>query len=98
MEIEERRRYPRTKLDRLVYINLPSGNGGIVLDVSEEGLRFHAAAPMDAGDLIHFRLSVKPLNEIDVAVSPFGLTKHARAVRCDLLSYLTRSTNKSESG
>jgi hypothetical protein len=75
MEIEERRRYPRTKLDRLVYINLPSGNGGIVLDVSEEGLRFHAAAPMDAGDLIYFRLSVKPLDEIDVAGKPVWIDK-----------------------
>lgn len=65
MEFEERRHYPRAKLDQLAYISLQSGNGGIVLDVSEEGLSFHAVVPMEARKLIGFRLSVKSADEIE---------------------------------
>jgi hypothetical protein len=65
MEFEERRHCPRAKLDQLAYISLQSGNGGIVLDVSEGGLSFHAAVPMEAEKLIGFRLSVKSAYEIE---------------------------------
>jgi hypothetical protein len=67
MELEERRHYPRAKLDQLAYISLQSGNGGIVLDVSEGGLSFHAAAPMEAGKLIRFRLAVRSVDEIEAS-------------------------------
>jgi len=80
MGIEERRRYPRAKLDRLVYIDLPSGNGGIVLDVSEEGLSFRAAAPMEAGRLICFRLSVKPIDGIEASGEPVWTNKTRKGV------------------
>lgn len=36
------RRLPRTNLECLVYINFEPHNGGIVLNISEEGLCFHA--------------------------------------------------------
>jgi hypothetical protein len=65
MGLEERRHYPRAKLDQLAYISLQSGNGGIVLDVSEGGLSFHAAAPMEAAKLIGFRLAVKSVDRIE---------------------------------
>src|ERR1019366_8729442 len=65
MGVEERRHYARVKLEHLAYISLQSGNGGIVLDVSESGLGFHAAAPMEAGKLIRFRLSVKPVDQLE---------------------------------
>ena len=45
--------------DRLAYISLQPDNGGIVLDVSEGGLSFCAAAPIEVEKLIRFRLSVK---------------------------------------
>jgi hypothetical protein len=38
MSLKERRVSPRVKLDHLVNLNLHSGNGGIVLDVSNSGL------------------------------------------------------------
>jgi SPOR domain len=44
---QERRASFRKTLNPLPYINLPSGNGGIVLDVSEEGLRVRATSPME---------------------------------------------------
>jgi len=65
MGLEERRHYPRAKLDQLTYISLRSGNGGIVLDVSEGGLSFRAAVPMEAEKLIRFRLAVQSVDEIE---------------------------------
>jgi cell division septation protein DedD len=43
----ERRTFTRKTLNPLPFINLPSDNGGIVLDVSEQGLRFRAVAPVE---------------------------------------------------
>jgi len=50
----ERRQYSRKTLNPLPYINLPSDNGGIVLDVSEQGLRFRALAPLEISGPIPF--------------------------------------------
>ena len=54
MKPQERRQYSRKTLNPLPYINLPSGNGGIVLDVSEQGLRFRATAPVEQSGPIIF--------------------------------------------
>lgn len=54
MSQQERRQYSRKTLNPLPYINLPSGNGGIVLDVSEQGLRFRALAPVELSGPIDF--------------------------------------------
>ena len=53
----ERRLCTRKTLNPLPYINLPCDNGGIVLDVSEQGLRFRAAAPVEQSGPIHFSFS-----------------------------------------
>src|SRR5579872_635576 len=50
----ERRLNTRKPLDQLAYLSLPPNNGGIVLDVSEGGLGFHAIAPVDASGPIEF--------------------------------------------
>jgi len=55
---QERRLTPRKALDHLAYISLPHNNGGIVIDVSEGGLRFHAIAPVRASGPIAFRFEV----------------------------------------
>jgi hypothetical protein len=39
----ERRRYPRVKLRSIAYVELGSGNGGFILDLSEGGLAVQAA-------------------------------------------------------
>jgi len=44
---QERRLSDRKTLNPLPYINLPGNNGGIVLDISEQGLRFRAIAPVE---------------------------------------------------
>ena len=50
----ERRQSDRKTLNPLPYINLPGGNGGTVLDVSEQGLRFRAIAPVEQSGPILF--------------------------------------------
>jgi cell division septation protein DedD len=54
MTHHERRQYSRKTLNPLPHINLPFDNGGIVLDVSEQGLRFRATAPVKQSGPIPF--------------------------------------------
>jgi hypothetical protein len=54
MTPHERRQYSRKTLNPLPHINLPFDNGGIVLDVSEQGLRFRATAPLRPSGPIPF--------------------------------------------
>jgi hypothetical protein len=63
-QFKERRHHPRVKLERLTYINLTSGNGGIVLDMSENGLALQAVAPIE-GNALRFRLSIGSTNEFE---------------------------------
>jgi hypothetical protein len=51
------RRGPRVTPDPLLTIRLPVGNQGIVLDLSEEGLGFLAASPIDEGRSLRFVLA-----------------------------------------
>jgi sporulation related protein/PilZ domain-containing protein len=55
--IQERRSYSRKTLNPLPYISLTPDNGGIVLDVSEQGLRFRATAPVEPSGPIRFSFS-----------------------------------------
>jgi hypothetical protein len=53
----ERRKNPRTPIRRLAYVNLePYDNGGVITDISRDGLRFHMVNPVDQGGLV--RLSI----------------------------------------
>jgi SPOR domain/PilZ domain len=58
MTHEERRQYSRKTPNPLPHISLPDENGGIVLDVSEQGLRFRATAPVEQSGPIHFCFTV----------------------------------------
>src|ERR1700688_4075971 len=51
---QERRLFGRKTLRTIACIHLPSDNGGIVLDVSEGGLRFRAIAPVKESGPIDF--------------------------------------------
>lgn len=53
----DRRRTRRTKLQALAYINFEIDNGGIVLNISEEGLCFHSVAPVQRDGRIPFWFS-----------------------------------------
>src|ERR1700737_962937 len=65
MPVQERRRNPRVKLNELAYINLDSGNGGIVLDVSRGGFGLQLAAPLVDMNTIRFRLSISEIDEVE---------------------------------
>ena len=56
MPTADRRHTSRTKLDQLAYINIEPDNGGIVLNVSGEGLAFHSIAPVERNGPLHFAL------------------------------------------
>lgn len=56
MSTPERRQVPRTAMERLACINLEPDNGGIVLNVSPDGLCFHSIAPVAKNGPLHFSL------------------------------------------
>jgi hypothetical protein len=57
MSTPERRHLPRTTLERLAYIDIEPNNGGIVLNVSTEGLCFHSIAAVEKNGPLCFSLS-----------------------------------------
>jgi PilZ domain len=67
MSPEKRHGSPRLKLDKLVYVNLHTGNGGILLDVSGGGLGLQAAAPLGEAGPLRFRLSIGAIDQIEAA-------------------------------
>jgi hypothetical protein len=56
MPVPERRQLPRTAIDRLAYIHIEPDNGGIVLNLSGEGLCFHSFAPVERNGSFRFSL------------------------------------------
>src|SRR6266568_2930803 len=56
MSVPERRQLPRIAIDRLAYIHIEPDNGGIVLNLSDEGLCFHSFAPVERNGLFRFSL------------------------------------------
>src|SRR5271155_3600844 len=63
----ERRQFPRTKLVEIAYLGMGPENGGLVLDVSDGGLSFHAVAPVQPAETIHFLLSLRGHSRIEGA-------------------------------
>ncbi len=61
----ERRRAPRKTLADLAFINLEPDNGGIVVDVSEDGLGFHSAVPVEASGPVKFWFSIRSIDRLD---------------------------------
>ena len=56
MSTPERRQIPRITMERLAYIDIEPDNGGIVLNVSPDGLCFHSIAPVVKNGPLHFSL------------------------------------------
>ncbi len=63
----DRRQTPRTKLVEIAYIGMGPENGGLVLDVSDGGLSFHAVAPVQPAETIRFLLSLRGHSRIEGA-------------------------------
>jgi hypothetical protein len=63
----DRRLTPRTKLVEIAYIGMGPENGGLVLDVSDGGLSFHAVAPVRKAEIVRFLLSSQGHSRIEGA-------------------------------
>lgn len=63
----DRRQSPRTKLVEIAYIGMGPENGGLVLDVSDGGLSFHAVAPVQGSETIRFLLSLRGQSRVEGA-------------------------------
>jgi hypothetical protein len=55
---KERRVHLRKPLQELAYLSLPSNNGGVLTDISEGGLGFHAIGPVEAVGPLHIRFAI----------------------------------------
>lgn len=64
---QDRRQTPRTKLVEIAYIGMGPENGGLVLDVSDGGLSFHAVAPVQRSETIRFLLSLRGHSRVEGA-------------------------------
>jgi len=69
IKAETRRRPPRAKIGsgEIIYLTFPNRNGGIVLDVSAEGLGFQAVEPLHVYESLSFRLSVPGFPDINLS-------------------------------
>ncbi len=63
MSIEARRHSPRVLLTETAYVNFGSGNRGVILDISEGGLRFKTNTPVDKSDSVRFWLALSRRSE-----------------------------------
>jgi hypothetical protein len=63
----ERRKSPRATLTKILYVNLDSGNGGIVLNISEGGLAFHSVAPLMHQGPVRLWFSLSNDNRFEVS-------------------------------
>ena len=62
----ERRKNPRTPIRRLAYVNLePYDNGGVITDISCEGLRFHVVKPVEYGGVVRLSIILGAANHVD---------------------------------
>ena len=56
MEVSQKS-FSRKKPDQLVYLELGSGNGGMLLSISEDGFRFRAVSALRPNGLMPFAFS-----------------------------------------
>jgi PilZ domain-containing protein len=63
----ERRKSPRTSIRRLAYVNLdPYDNGGVITDISRDGLRFHLVNPVEQGGIVRLSILLESVNQLRV--------------------------------
>jgi len=65
MSTSERSQFPSIKLDQLVYVELESGNGGMMLSVSEEGFSFRAVTPVRTNGKIQFSFLINDSEKLE---------------------------------
>jgi PilZ domain len=88
----ERRRANRTTPEDLSYFQFEPVGGGIVLNASEEGLAFHAAAPVRQSGAIRLCVSPNPADRIELVAEIVWMddTKKSGGMRLEEVSAGTR--------
>jgi hypothetical protein len=61
----ERERRQKARREQLLYVELGPENGGVVLDVSEGGIRFQAVSPLREGARVHFRVDLDETRHVE---------------------------------
>jgi hypothetical protein len=62
----ERRKAPRTEIRKPAYINFePYNQGGVITDISETGLRFHAVDPLERGGIVRVSIFLGAASHIE---------------------------------
>ena len=61
----ERERRQKARHEQLLYVELGPKNGGVVLDVSEGGIRFQAVSPLREGARVHFRVDLDETRHVE---------------------------------
>ena len=65
MNNPERSQFPSIRLDQLVYVELESSNGGMMLSVSEEGFSFRAVTPVRPSGKIRFSFVINGTEKLE---------------------------------
>ena len=55
---ENRRLYPRRKIERLAYVDFGPDNGGMLIDIGEGGLSFQGVGRVTKGQPLHLRFTL----------------------------------------
>src|SRR5271169_448132 len=64
----ERRLHARQRVSAIVYLDIGAGNGGIVLNLSDEGMAFQAVGPLEKKSEVNLRVKLPSFKErVDVA-------------------------------
>ena len=89
----ERRRKSRNRPLSLVYVELPSGNGGMMRDLSEEGFAIRAMLPLRAGEHTPFSFSLNESVHIDGEAKILWVEENGRVagVRFTQISSVARA-------
>jgi hypothetical protein len=83
----ERRQSPRMPIESITYINFASNNGGILSNISEGGLCFHAAGPVQKTEEFHVWFSLDGYRiETNVELAWTDETQKAGGLRFNSLS------------
>jgi hypothetical protein len=61
----ERERRQKARRQQLLYVELGLENGGVVLDLSEGGIRFQAVSPLREGARVHFRIDLDETRHVE---------------------------------
>lgn len=65
MNDPEHSQFPSIKLDQLVYVELESNNGGMMLSVSEEGFSFRAVTPVRPSGKMRFSFVINGTEKLE---------------------------------